>query len=500
MLFTSKQVNMICKGDPEIANHFRALLAVIETQAKQIMEQAEIIEMQRKRIEEQDAQIETLTQRVHELERQLNQNSNNSSKPPSSDGPRKPLKSLRVPGGKMGAPNGHPGHTLPFTDHPDKIKEYTPKTCSNCHHSLKGAECLDYERRQELDIPPLRLISTEHRAHKLRCAHCHAVTKAEFPAYVAAPTQYGPNLRTLAVYMNQYQFIPLDRVCQFFDNLFGHAPSEATVLRYIQSCSQSLLQAEQTIREHLLQSDMLHADETGWRVEGKQQWMHTVSNQQWTLLKIHENRGLKAVMENNLLPRYKGRLMHDSLAMYFHAKFHFDHSLCGAHLLRECQGIIDNDGHLWTIDMKRFLQDAWKYIKSVREGTEILDPEKINGFELHYDEILKEGQKEWGPPKRSKLKKGVQKNTKAANLGERFLAYKPYILGFLYDPYVPFDNNLAERDLRMVKVKQKISGTMRTTGGAADFARIRSVISSLRKQSRPILESLALALRGEFVF
>jgi transposase len=478
VLFTTDQVNAICKGDPEIAKHFHALLAIIDEQAKQ---------------------IQSLTQRVHELERQLNQNSNNSSKPPSSDGFRKLPKSSRVPGGKKGAPKGHPGYNLPFTDSPDKIVMHTPETCSNCHRSLEGALSLGCERRQEFDLPPLRLESIEHRTEERCCAYCHAVTKAEFPAHVTAPTQYGTHVRALAIYMNQYQLIPLDRTHQFFVDHFGNGPSEGTILHYIQSCSQLLLQAEQTIRERLLQSTMLHSDETGVRVKGKQHWMHTVSSQLYTLLHIHESRGLKAITDNGLLPLYRGRLMHDSLSMYFHDKFHFDHSLCGAHLLRECQGIIENDGHLWAIDMKQFLQNAWKYMKSVRDGTEVPNPEKIVDLGRRYDEILEEGRKEWGPPKRSKMKKGAQKKTKAANLGERFLAYKSYILAFLYDPRIPFDNNLAERDLRMVKVKQKISGTIRTTKGAEAFARIRSVISSLRKQSRPVLESLALALRGEFV-
>ncbi|WP_189021125.1 IS66 family transposase, partial [Paenibacillus marchantiophytorum] len=263
---------------------------------------------------------------------------------------------------------------------------------------------------------------------------------------------------------------------------------------------EALKPAEQFIRERLLQSNLLHADETSFRVENKKYWAHTVSNAEWTSLSLHLSRGLEAVKANNLLPHYKGRVMHDCLSMYFHDKFTFKHALCGAHLIRECQGIIDNDGHFWATDLKELLQDACKQAKTARSLELPLSPDLIADLECRYDEILAQGAKEWGPPKRSKLKKGITKKTKAASLGDRFIKFKPYILGFLRDAQIPFDNNQAERDLRMLKVKQKISGTMRTEDGAVLFLRIRSVISTLQKQARPIFDSLFRAFRGQFIF
>ncbi|MBW4080689.1 transposase [Paenibacillus sp. S150] len=209
----------------------------------------------------------------------------------------------------------------------------------------------------------------------------------------------------------------------------------------------------------------------------------------------------QAVKEEGILPVYTGCVIHDSrLAMYFRESFPYSHGLCGVHLIRECQGIVDNDGHLWATDMKARLQKACHLSKEAKRQAKPLTEAEVALLEQRYDEILQEGPLEWSPPKRSKLKKGKQKQTKAASLGNRMIACKLYILRFLHDAYIPFDNNQAERDLRMVKVKQKISGSIRNLQGAVEFARIRSLISSLRKQSRPLLPSLLLAIQGQFSF
>lgn len=448
----------------------------------------------------QVAQVEKLEARVKELERQLKQNSQNSSKPPSSDGFRKLPPSSRKTGGKKEAPHGHPGTTLHWIDHPDKMIRLPLHTCPLCQSSLKGVSPTGEECRQVFDLPTLQLCVTEYRAEKKRCPHCHTTAKASFPVHVKAHTQYGESCGAMVSYLHQYQLLPLERIGEFFQDVFGHRPSEATLLSYVHRCAQGLASAEETIREQLLASSYLHADESGVRVEGKAYWMHVVSNANWTLLHVHRSRGLQAVKEQGILPVYTGCVIHDSLPMYFHESFPYTHGLCGAHLIRECQGIVDNDGHLWAVDMKALLQEACHLSKEARRQGVPLTKTVLASVEQRYDEILQEGQLEWGPPKRSKLRKGRLTQTKAASLGNRFMTYKSYILRFLHDAVIPFDNNQAERDLRMVKVKQKISGSIRTMHGAEEFARIRSVISSLRKQSRPILPSLLLAIQGQFSF
>lgn len=484
--FTPEQVLQISKGDTEIAGFITVLL-------QQNRQLTELVHLQAQ-------QINRLQQRVYELERQLGQNSNNSSKPPSSDGFRKPPSSSRGSRGKKGAPPGHPGHTLRMIDCPHEVNVHVLSTCPCCQASLANVPAVSYERRQVWDLPPVAWQVTEHQAQKKQCPHCHTTSKAPFPSRVVAPVQYGERFGAWVLVLHQHHMLPLERIGQLMEELVGHRPSEATLLHWVQVSQQALQKTEATIADRLLHSELIHADETSIRVAGKTQWVHTVCNRNWTLLRVHESRGLEALRTIGVLPAYQGRVMHDSLVMYFHKEFTFTHALCGAHLMRECQGIVDNDGHLWATDMKKLLQEAWKQTKQAREHNHPLPHQVMAEVESRYDEILAEGQKEWGPKKRSKLRKGRTKQSPAANLGERLQMHKPDILGFLRDEQIPFDNNEAERSVRMVKVKQKIAGTFRTQEGAEAFARIRSVIDTLRKQSLPILDSLCSTLRGEFSF
>jgi transposase len=389
-------------------------------------------------IDQQKAHIIKLETRVKVLERQVGLTSTNSSNPPSSDGLRKP-KSLREAGGKKGAPKGHDGHTL---------------------------------------------------------------QQASFPKNVTAPAQYGDSWTAWCIYLNVYHYLPLERISQLFQDLTDYHPSEATLLNRLSSVSKKIEPQNTYIREQLLKSPVIHADETGIRIEGKTQWLHVVSNPEWTLYHVHKNRGKTAIEEHDCLPNYQGTLVHDCWASYFHKDYSFTHALCGAHLLRECQGIIDYDHHQWATDMKLLLQDACHHKnKWQQEGTSI-EKATLLEWEQRYDRILEQGEKEWttdsipdSPPKR-----GRKKKSKAANLGERLRIHKPAVLRFIQDEHVPFDNNLAERDIRMMKVKQKISGSFRKKEGAEEFAQIRGFISTLRKQNRDILSSLISVVRGQFSF
>lgn len=452
-------------------------------------------------VEKQAKEITILKARIQELERQLGQNSKNSSKPPSSDGFRKPTN-LRKPGGKKGAPQGHSGTTLSFVDQPDKTVLHALSTCPGCQHSLADVPSQSYEKRQVFDLPPPRMISTEHRAETKYCIYCGKYHTAAFPAEVKAPVQYGKSIAAWTVYLNAYQLVPLERISQMYKDLTGYRPSQATLLSHLQTMSNALEPVETHIKKQLLDSAVAHADETGLRVGAKNYWMHTTCNAEWTHLTVHESRGTEGMKEAGILPSFTGHLVHDFYWPYFKDIFSFRHVLCNAHLIRECQGITEHDKHQWSAEMKTLLQESWEKVRASRRTDEPLPEAWIQEQERRYDEILAQGVverlKEAVPEKTSGP--GRKAKSKAGNLAHRFEQYKSAILAFLRDAKIPFDNNQAERDIRMVKVKTKVSGCFRTEEGAKQFARIRSVISTLRKKGLPILDSLVLALRGEFSF
>jgi len=473
MNYTKEQILMISKGDHEIAAFISSLLDHIHQQ----------------------------NLRIQELERQLGQNSQNSSKPPSSDGLRK-ANNLRQSGGKKGAPKGHTGHTLKFIDQADEIIVHSLSTCSHCTASLVNVESLAYEKRQVFDLPPPSIYVTEHRAEKKCCPYCYMSQCATFPIGVRAPVQYGEGFAAWTAYFNIYQLLPLERIGQLFADLTGYRPSEATLLSQVEKMADALGPVVQTIRQRLLNSPVMHADETGVRVDGKAYWIHTACNAQWTLLSAHASRGSKGMDDMGILPDYSGHLVHDCYRSYFKDSYTFRHVLCNAHLLRDCQEIEEYDKHKWPTEMKELLQKSWKMTREARAINRSLEEPLIQEIEQRYDDILMRGRTEWMrdavPDKTGP--RGRKSKSKAANLAQRFLDYKVAIIGFLRDDRIPFDNNQAERDIRMVKVKAKISGSFRTQYGAEQFTRIRSFISTLRKQGLPILHSLSSVLRGQFNF
>jgi len=473
MKLTPDQVLSISKGDQEIALFITALLT----------------------------RIDELELQVNDLKRQLGQNSNNSSKPPSSDGFRKPTN-LRTPGGKKGAPKGHKGNTLLFSESPDEIVIYPVSSCTQCHTSLEGVASSNYVKRQVFDLPLPRMIITEHRAEEKCCPHCQTRQLAVFPDEVNAPVQYGKGCSAWTAYLNVYQLIPLDRISQLFKDLTGFRLSEGTLLTQLKKMSSALTPILATIRAHISQADIIHCDETGLRLDGKQHYVHTASTKDWTYLEVQESRGSKGMDAIGILPFYKGMVVHDCYITYFRSEYQFTHVLCNAHLLRECQGIMENDHHEWAKDMKELLQRSWVLTKEVRAKHLPLCDEVLNAIELRYDDILQSGKAEWAKDKKPEKTgpRGRKAKSTAENLGERFQLYSKAILRFLYDARVPFDNNQGERDLRMSKVKEKISGAFRTVLGGQQFVAIRGFISTLLKQNLPIYSSLTSVLKGHFSF
>ncbi|MBE1556013.1 IS66 family transposase [Sporosarcina limicola] len=445
--------------------------------------------------------IEKLETRVNVLERQVGLTSANSSKPPSSDGLRKP-KSMRKSGGKKGAPKNHDGYTLNMVDEPDVIEWHPVQSCSHCATSLEDIPADGYVRRQVFDLPLPKIVVTEHRFEKKCCPNCTSKQQAPFPENVKAPVQYGDSWAAWCAYLHTFQLLPLERISQFFQDMTGYRPSEATLLNRLDAFHEELEPIEKHIQQEIIKSDVLHSDETGLRIEDKTQWLHVVSSEDWTLYHAHEKRGQDAINEHGILSKYEGILVHDFWAPYFTTDYSYEHAMCGAHLLRECQGIMDHDKHRWAADMQKFLQETWSETKKARKSGILVDEFKMAEWEAEYDAILSLGEIEWftAPVPDAPLKRGRKKKSKAANLGERFQNHKTAILRFIRDDRVPFDNSLAERDVRRMKVKQKVSGSFRTVKGAERFARIRGFVSTVRKQNRGVLSSLIAVQCGKFTF
>lgn len=486
MELTPEQILQICKGDPEISS-------VVQL----------IYDQQNARIKQLEARVAELEVEVRDLKRQLGQNSQNSSKPPSSDGLRKPPVNLRKPGGKKGPPTGHPGHTLHQVAQPDQVIDLSAGShCAHCHSAFPEAPALGYEKRQVWDLPAPRVVVSEYRAERRRCVCCRRITQASFPSEVRAPVQYGLGFAAWTVYFSARHMLPLQRIQEIFADLTHHSLSQATLLSFQRSMHAKLEPLEVCMAKQLASSPVLNADETGFRVEGKTRWLHTHSTPKWTLLYMHEKRGYLAFSKAGILPDFKGTVVHDCHTSYFNVKYGFIHALCGVHLMRECIGIIQNDRQRWAAHMLRLLRVSWHRAGEAHAEGLSLAKEQIERIESLYDQILKRGETEWHQGKvRPKVgRKGRQPKSPGANLGQRFLSHKPAILRFLHDAQVPFSNNLAERDLRMSKVKQKVSGSMRTEEGARQFARAQGVISTLRKQGLGILQSLIHIGTNSFSF
>lgn len=428
-----------------------------------------------------------LMARISALEARLGMNSSNSSKPPSSDSYAKPApKSLRRKSGrKPGGQPGHPGTTLTQAADPDEIKVYTPKHCT-CSRNVENDPIHHIERRQVFDLPEKLFVVTEYQLVAKCCAGCGQVVCADAPPEAPAPVQYGPRFRAAMVYLRNYQLLPYQRLSRLFGDIFGVPVSKRTIESAQQQAYEALVPFEQEVRRQLAQSPVLHADETGMRVEGKRQWFHTLSTPLLTLYQAHAKRGGEAIEDNGVIPAFKGVLVHDCWGPYF--RYGDEHALCGAHLLRELVGICENDGHCWAYELAALFEMMAQTTAAL--GDRPLSEPLTRWFEQTYDEILCRGQQDLPPPQKIPGKRGRTKKSKAANLHGRLVTHRDSVLRFLRSPVVPFTNNLAERDIRMVKLREKTSGCSRTFSGATTFARIRGYISTSLKQGKNLLKNL----------
>ncbi|MGR5966852.1 IS66 family transposase [Bacillus cereus] len=314
-----------------------------------------------------ESQIQNLKERIEELENRSKKNSTNSHKPPSTDGFRKPItKSLRKSSQRQtGGQLGHKGHTLHLTTTPDHTITYSPTHCTCCHTSLKHEPVKGYRIRQVYDLPPIQIEVTEHKVAQKECPHCHSIQESQFPSTVSRPVQYGPNIKRLIPYLTHYQCLSLKRTKEFFQDCFGHSISEGTLVNHTHAFSAQLRSFLEEVKEQILQSSVVHFDETGMRVENKTQWLHTASTPEVTLQHIHEKRGKEAMDAGEILPSFSGIAMHDGWKPY---DVYTDcrHVLCNAHLLRDLQGIIDSTGETWAQQMKEFLTQALTIKKAIQ--------------------------------------------------------------------------------------------------------------------------------------
>lgn len=444
------------------------------------------------------AHIQQLDARVKVLEAQLNKNSRNSGKPPSSDGFKKPNpKSLREKGAHpVGGQKGHPGHTRFFVNEPDHIELHRVTTCS-CGHSLEQTPTVHHERRQVWDKPPLKLEVTEHLAEVKCCPKCGSRNKAMFPTGVTSPVQYGASIQSLLVYLSQYQLLPYERIQELFQDLFNHKLSQATCVRANRYLYDKLEAVETQIAEHIQSNAVVHFDETGMRVLGKTNWLHVASTAEYTHYSVHLKRGQEGSDAAGILPLFANTAMHDAWKPYW--RYNCLHVLCNAHHLRELTFIFEQEGQKWAKAMANLLVSIKGVVDQRRGTTDTLELEQIVAFVRQYDRILELGLIEdmrMNPPQPVVKKQGRTKQSKAKNLLDRLSERKVETLAFMCDFRIPFDNNQAERDIRMTKVQQKISGTFRSTQGAESFCRIRGYISTMKKQSLSVIQGIEAAFLG----
>lgn len=538
-MLSQHQIKVIyAEGVEAVTETFRQLYQMIETDDERVhrlIASATVAHLQRieelsGRIDRLEAELSSRVRQVHQLKltvkdlnKQLTEarqqtrlareahlttvmkNSQNSSLPPSRD-PCKRTKSLREHSGrKPGGQVGHKGATREFVEQPDHVVIHAPESCDLCGTSLDEAEVAGSERRQVHDLPPPKIEVTEHLAQTKVCVRCGLKNKAKFPAGVNAPVQYGAGIRAVATYLMGYQLLPFERCAEAMGDLFNCRLSAGTLLSIFKDGARETVEPLLLIKEGLRKAAVLNVDETNLRVQQKQEWVH-VSSTDWLTLLVHDQRRGTAAIENiGILSGYKGVAVHDGFSAYDQYR-QCRHSLCNAHILRELNYVIETSKPSWAQEMKTLLLEIKAAVGKAREdGKKRLAWKPEKEYRDRYDRIMAEAGKLYPPLKRKKYRAQTRRPRESPivaagrKMVNRLAAKREQILLFMRDFKVPFDNNQAERDLRMLKVKQKISGCFRTSLGAEEFCRVRSYVSTMKKQGQGIMEAIKSVFARETI-
>lgn len=441
-------------------------------------------------IEVQRGQISQLELRVKELESQLNQNSRNSSRPPSTDWKKSKPAFPRQSGGKIGGKKGHDGGTLKMVAQADKVESHYLAACKHCGKTHYQEPLNVQARRQVFDIPPPRIEVTEHQALSWVCCGCHRENRGEFPVGVTSAVQYGPRLQTMSVLMNNVYCLPRNKVQQIFQDLYGVTLNESTLQNQQQAAYEALAEDEAYIKSRLSQSPVVHFDETGFYVDKQRYWEHVACNERYTHLFVHLKRGAAAHEKHlSILPEFTNRAVHDCLASYFLFKLCL-HGTCNSHLLRELTALIEQ-GSNWAKQFHAFLLDLYQRSEN---GQASIPKKQHAQVRATYEKLLRLADKEEPPP--IPKPRGKPKKTKGRNLFDRLNKHHDAVLAFAFYDAVPFTNNQAERDIRPTKTKMKVSGCFRTMQGAKIYARVQSFVSTVRKLQFNPFKELYTALTG----
>jgi transposase len=459
-------------------------------------DQSELIAAQQLVIEQLTSQVAELRATIADLTERLGRTPRNSAMPPSAEGLSKPpsraerrAAAKRKPGKQPGTEGKHLAQVVA----PDAFVIHVPDACGSCGADLACAPVVDTERRQVFDLPEIAFVVTEHVAERRRCA-CGSKTKASFPKAATAPAVYGPGVRALAAYLSVHQHLPLDRTAQLFCDLLGQEVSVGAIASMITEAAAGTTEFTEHVRVLLRQADTVHFDETGARVNGRLSWVHGASNEWLTLLDCHDRRGKVAMGELGVIAHMSGVAVHDGWRPY--RSFDVTHALCNAHHLRELEGVgvVWNQG--WANDLADLLGEAKTTVDEAIDNEQTsLDDTTLHSIRVRYGMLVAKGFAANPAPPDGVKRHGYEK--KAYNLLVRLDTQRADVLRFCHDFRAPFTNNQAERDIRLVKLQQKISGSWRTMAGARNFCAIRSYISTMRKNGRDVLGGLRLLFEGQ---
>jgi transposase len=440
-----------------------------------------------------------LVARVAELERRLGKDSSNSSRPPSQDGlgkPPAPRRERRGGGRAPGKQPGAPGAHLAQVPEPDVVVVHRPERCGGCGGDLTLAPVMGVEARQVFDLPEIRLWVSEHRVERRACA-CGQVTAGVFPEQARAAACYGPGVRGLAGYLMVAHHLPVERAARVLGDVLGASCSVGMLAGLAAEAAGGLGGFVERVRARLAEAEVAHFDETGARVAGRLHWVHSASTPLLSLFSVHPKRGVAAMDAAGVLPGFGGVAVHDGWSPYWRYQ-QATHALCAAHLLRELEGIADEPGQGWAAELGEWFTIACGQATLARDAdTDRLEATVLAGLIDRYDHILATGRATNPPPPRPPGRRRRRRRSPAVRLLERLGVHRDEVLRFLTDLRVPATNNLAERDIRMVKLQQKISGCWRTLDGAQAFLTVRSYVATARKHGVNPLAALRRLFEGD---